>query len=91
MTKIYLKEKQSREEIVFGLAAHIRSTSPIPYHEIIKWPTEVLRRMLAWYEKPDDTVHVGIDRSKGDDKTVVSVFLWPVGYKVAESKKMPTI
>lgn len=47
------KKELSRSEIIFELAKHIRSTSPISYHEIIQLKTEYLSKLLNWYEKLD--------------------------------------
>ena len=46
--------EKNRTEIIYALAGHIRSTSPISYHEIIKWDTEWLRALLEWYERPPE-------------------------------------
>lgn len=40
----------NRTQIIYALAAHIRSTSPISFHEIMKWKTEHLQALLEWYE-----------------------------------------
>ena len=71
-----IKKELSRPELVYALAAHIRSTSPIPYHEIIKWPTECLRRLLTWYEQPDESIGTFLQSEK--DKTEFTIFLWPL-------------
>ena len=47
-------------EIIYALAGHIRTTSPISYHEIIGWPTEYIRALVEWYERPEEpeTVYI---------------------------------
>lgn len=97
MDKKQPKKELSRMEIIYALAGHIRTTSPISYHEIIGWPTEYIRALVEWYERPEEPEHtlkdllnfceghgvkIGVDfAEEGGDKSCI-VFQWPFGYAV---------
>ena len=100
LSKVHLLAKtdeRGRTELIYELAKHVRSTSPIRYHEMITWKTEHIRALVEWYERPEEPEHtlkdfinfcgghgvkIGVDfAEEGGDESCI-VFQWPFGYAV---------
>ena len=44
-------EKMSRTELIYAIAA---KANPAHFHQIAVWPTEAIRRLLAYYQRPEE-------------------------------------
>jgi hypothetical protein len=77
------QKERGRVEIIYALAQYCH---PSWYHDILCWKTEWLRKLLEYYEKPEDDslrmarVYIGVDFALGEDEQIINIFQWPFGY-----------